>query len=357
LKKKSHFFLFFILIWTIILLAAGTYGLYKLSDFLSVYECCELAPVKAEFESSFCEDNLQSDALDSFIATLDNNVLSADGYREIIRSQLRGAMQLEKLTGESSSSKAVYRIVVEGTAVGKVVFEKDIPMPYGLYAWRQTGESYSFGYLLKSSSIEVPSDYTVSVNGYVLGGDYIVSRRGIEGYENTSRYTAGSSRELVTYSFTSMGEQSFAVRDEFGTAVAIESLTTDRFMQNCTAEQIQAVETLSRSFIDLYTNYSTGISYYYYYNQIKAICVPGSDIMTRLTNSLEGYEYSMRRPAEITALDIYRVSAINENEFLCDIRYTVDAKAGGEIITTDYDVRLIINASGGSYLVSVLTSN
>ena len=354
--KKSHAFLYFILIWTVLLLAAGTVGLYKLSDFLWVYESCELAPVKAEFEESFGEDNLDADALDAYISTLDCTVRTAEEYSEIIRSQLRGELLLEKITAESNTHKAVYRISVDGTAVGRVTFEKNVPMAYGLYAWQCTGESYSFGYLLETDTIEVPDSYTVSVNGRVLDGSYIVSEREIEGYENVSRY-AEPDRRLYTYSIESMGEQSIEILDEYGRSVSPGELGSDRFIDNCTDAQKEAISALGSNFIELYTNYSTGLNYYGYYYQLQNICVSGSDIMTRLTNSLDGYQYSMRRSAEISSMEIYRVSQVNSTQFICDIRYTVDANAYTEIITTDYDVRLVVEYVDGSYLVSVLTSN
>lgn len=355
--KKSHGYTVFLLLWTVLLLAAGLWGLYKLNDFLIVYEQCELAPVKARFEESYGEGNLVDAVLDSYVASLNGNIHSREEYSELIRSQLRGSMQLEKLGAESNSSRAVYRIAVNGTVVGRVVFEKTVPMPYGLFAWCCSSESYSFDYLFSTESIEAPSDYAVYVNGYALDETFVVSKRPVEGYSNVERYLGGSVRELYTYSVSAMGGQSFSVTDEFGREVPLQDLTAERFMQNCTPQQRSDLESLGRSFIELYTNYSTGLNYYYYYNQLMAICVPGSDISIRLTDSLEGYEYSMRRPAEIKAFDIYRVSAVNGSEFTVDVRYTVDANAYTEIIRTDYDVRLLIEQQGGRYLVSVLTSN
>lgn len=357
MKKKSRAYIYFILLWTFILLAAGVYGLYKLNDFLTVYEQCELAPVKAHFEESYSESNIPDGVIESYIASLDGNIHSAGEYREIILSQLRGDMQLEKLTGESGLSKAVYSIKVNGTAVGTAVFEKTVPMPYGLLAWRCSAESYSFDYLLETAEIEVPSDYTVYAGGSILDSGYVVSKRPVEGYENVLRYTGGISRELYTYSVNAMNPGSFTVYDEYGREVQPHELGTERFMQNCPANDRAAVEKLSEDFIRLYTNYSTGYQYLYYYEQLKLLCVQYSDIMTRLTQSLEGYGYSMRRTAEISAFDIYRVSAVNESEFICDVRYTVDANAYTEIISTDYDVRLLIEKTDGRYLVSVLTSN
>ena len=356
-KHSRRGYLIFILIWTLLLFAAGAFGLYKLNDFLTVYESCELSLVKEDFEQSFGPGNLPLEVVEQYAETLDTRVMTGEEYVSIILSQAQGSVELRKISGESSSTKAVYSIVVNDVPIGKAHFDKDVPMSYGLSAWRCSLQSYDFDYLFHDGEISVPDNYTVRVNGVTLDDSFIVDRRTVDGYDNVLRYLRADARELYTYRVNTMGTQVFDIEDEDGAPVAVEDLGTEFFMENCSDEQKEAISQLGRRFIEEYTSYSSGVGYYNHYNQLSKICVSGSDIMNRLANSLEGYAYAIRRQATIPAFEIYRISAVNDTEFICDIRYTVDANANSRIISTDYDVRLLIEYDGWNYLVSVLTSN
>lgn len=362
-------------LYAVVVLIAGVAGLRWLYGFLAAYQASydraqtlgeasvegSDSSVLSEFVNSFSAVNVRScPAVQEYVSTLDANLMDPDSYLDIIAKQAEGELSLNALPSMSNGMNAVYAVMVDGTQIGTVRFEKTKELDYGFKTWQYASENYDFSYLERECSISVPEGYSVSAYGKTLDASYIVNEEKMPQLSASEKYAPDNFIVplLITYSVRSIDNVVFTVSDGSGDKMGENEDPVEHFLNNCSESERKEITDFANMFLAKYKEFTTGKNYYSWYNELLNISVPHSDFAQRINAALEGYRLTKARTADMSTVIIYHIFKLDENTYFCDVTYTLTTNdtINEEPLVTDYDVRLVLNRTP-SLRISAMPSN
>jgi len=353
--KKTNKFVLAMVIYALIAVLAGIAGMKVLFGILEEYEAAaqasKLSLYVEDFKSGFGEDNLRNSTdTAEFIAELPRDIMSDEQYMDTILGKVMGELELEKNAKESSSSSVCYRMLLNGTPVGSVRFEKNIELGYGYLGWEKTEEHYDLSFLLRNEYILAPAGYSVKVNGVLLDESFVDSSEKIDVYENVRELVELEDPVLLTYNVNVIDDVKVDVYNDMGELVPEENRNKDGYIHMrhdiCPEEEAAAIRELAAKFAERFTDFSSGVgNLYSKKDQVMQCVVARSNLAKRLDAALDGYTHvhPLKYSFEMCQIDVYQVVKIDDENYFCDMRYSfeVDSETG-EHQTITNDVRLLI---------------
>lgn len=316
------------LIYALVFLAITGIGLGIFWDFMAAYEASRAKTTVNAYLQQLTEEHI-CDLSQTVIDQADRNIQTEEQSRQYIMDAI-GEITAAKKIKESTDTRQVYVLRTGTTVIGEFSIVSTDDGKYGFKPWKFEGESFDLTALNLFGApceVTVPSDHTVTVNGYTLGSEYITDEK--VPYEPIAEfYEDYDIPHRVTYSVAPiMGEMNVVITDPEGREVTFDENTDwTAYFHNCTEEEKTQLDAFASTFIDRYTAFtgSTRGSRYVYYNRLMAYVVPGSDFADRLWEALEGLAFGQTQGTKVVSIVTHHQVRLAENKYLCDVTYEVD---------------------------------
>ena len=291
---------------------------------------------------------------------------------EYVSPYFDAELKYVKDASKSSSGLETYVIKSGDTDIGRVTLEQNGEDLIKIHlfgstirTWNITAENYDFSFLSSiglgaSASITIPEDYSVSFNGVALDESYITDRNNkytdldfITDYGVTLPY-------MVTYTVTDyLGEPVFQIYDPDGNETDSYVSYEQRFLDNCSEnEKTELVDFLSR-YCEKYVAYMGSQRDYIYgnYNALVPYLLPDGDLARRILNSIDGMIWSNNKFNEIQDLTVNFCYKLDDDDYLCDVTYTVRTMgASGMYVTTANYYRIqVCRLNTGLYVYEMIS--
>lgn len=356
---KKRGFVKGMLIYAAVFLVILAVGLGVFWKYIAAYEASRpyntieayMAQLTGEYVCAHSEELLNS---------LDGNLQSREEAQTLICQKIDSGVTYAKKTSECSDTQIVYVLRCGSNVIGSVTMTPAQESSFGFYNWQVTQESFDLSCLLGSGiQVTVPSDFTVSVNGYTLDETYITNDQ-VHYSVLEEFYDEYDLPMMVTYETPAvLGTSEMVVTDENGQQIDLAE-QTDRnvFLHNCTDTECAELETFCGEFVTRYvafTGGSNGSEEYNYHNLMKYV-VADSELANRMFQALDGLTYAQSHGDKIAGITINHEVNLGNGRYLCDITYLVDTTGWEGVVQTTNNIQIIVVRTEDGLLVEALTS-
>ena len=220
--------------------------------------------------------------------------------------------------------------------------------------------SFDLSYLITGTvSTTAPSHYPVYVNGNLLTEEY-VTESSIEFAELEEFY---GDYELPTMSIyvagPCLGEINLTVTDPNGNEVVIDEQTDmNVFINNCTEEEVKALDTFTEAYIRSYVKFTSSVdgSNYENYANLTTYMVPNGKLAERMFDAIDGLYYAQSYADKIVSITINHRVNIGDGRYMCDVTYVVDTTGRAGVVQTTNNVKIIIVETNDGLKAEAMTS-
>lgn len=347
MKKKSKWigFLWFMLVYAFLIVAAACVGLKLLWDYIDNYE--KALPVHRidRYMESLDEAHIKKLAV-GFVSGLDKNVQTDAESYEVIFSCFEDGVEYRKLSSESSEDRIVYSIYNSERQLGTVSLVKH-PDGIGEDTWTIGEEDFDFSFLLNSTSFVIPENWSAYCGGRRLGVQYITDRNIEYPFLEELYGRHFMVPHLYKYEIGNyLGEIELSFMDPDGNMQPLAEITDGRAqMRLCSTAIDNKMRDFTYSFIPLYINClaNTSQNANANYSAISRLLVPGSDIDTRLRGAVYGQSFAQSRGIDLREMTINNVYDLGGGYYyLIDVSYTVDTYSDKGVSSSETNMLLVV---------------
>ncbi|MBQ7801616.1 MAG: hypothetical protein IJ375_04765 [Oscillospiraceae bacterium] len=358
--KKARWWLFWLLMFLYVaaFLGATVYGLKYLWSYLDAYEASRSKVALNDYMDHLTDAHICDMGI-AVMDQIDTNLQSEEECREIILESISGGVTYAKKSSECTDTRQVYVLRSGGQVIGQFAIESGAADEYGFTPWSFAEESFDFSFLVWNDTVSmtVPSDYSVSVNGHVLGEEYIIEDN--IHYEEVEAYYEDYDLPVkVTYQAGPfLGQLEMTASDPEGNpAVFDENTDWSQFYLNCSEEETKALDEFTAEFVERYVAFtgSNKNTRYGTYDQLIELVVADSDLASRLHAAIEGLQFGQSKGDEVVSITTHLQLRIEEGKYLCDVTYEVDTTGKEGVVRTSTSAKLtIVKTDSGLLLESM----
>ncbi len=345
-------------------LGAIALGMRALWNYLEAYEASRSYIAVEAYMQQLTAEHVSTYA-DDLISQVDHNIQSEDECRQAVLDALDGTFSYARKASECSDTSETYVLYCGEQEIGSFTIQAGEADKYGFAPWAYSGEEFDLSFLLTETELSAtaPEDCLVYVNGTLLDEEYITEILVMdydvfaEFYEEYDLpvYT------VVTYQVSGVffGDLTIEVTDADGNPYEYDpDADINALVDNCTEEEIAALESFTNTFIQRYVTYASSANQMAEanYYSVVALVVSGSDLAQRLRGALYGQMYTQSEGDELESVTINHLVNIGDGKYLCDVTYVVNTTGHEGEVQSTLSVKLIITQSGSSYLVEAMTS-
>ena len=346
-KKRASAFARGMVLYVLLFVLVAGLGLNFFYSFLENYEATRPNNVMADTMEKLTDAQI-GEMCGDFLASLNEDMTDADAIRAFAVEKVRAA-DFAKKVAQCTETETVYALKNEDGAFGTVRFTLGDNVFHDLLAnWQYAGGSVDFSDQLTQYDITVPSDYTVTVNGYPLDGKYISEER-VE-YAALKEYASDLELPyMVSYHVDGlMGEPAVTVLDAAGDPVAAERLSEEAYMDNCTPAEKEALNSFVKDYITAYFTYTSnttgasGINY----GRLAAMIVPDSDLINRVALAIGGLGFASYHEDELRGITVHSMMNLG-GIYFCDVTYDVATLSSAGITEYPNNTKLLVVENDG----------
>ena len=348
------------ILYAVIFLLIAAIGITVFWNFIDAYEQSRPMTAVNNFLTSL-SDEMICVASSDLVANLDSNIQSQEMAYSIICDQLSDQISVARKSGVSASTEQHYILRVGSTVIGQMTITPNGDGDFGFENWEVSRYSFDFTYLLSDPIyVTVPSDYTVKLNGVVLGQEYIceenVKYEALEPF-----YDQFALPTLNTYSANCfLGDLDFEIHDRYGNPVAIEeNMDLSIFLPECTPEMTEKINSFAKEFLHAYVVYtggSNGMSpAHNYYFVLYDYLLEDTDLTKRLYTAIDGLQYAQSNGDTIQEIQFHQVADLGNGRYYCDVTYIVETWGKSGAVETTNNLKLIILDTEDGLKVEAMT--
>lgn len=358
-KPRGLGFLCGMLIYAAVVLALVIYGLNFFWGYMAAYEASR-PYIAVDAYMELVTDDYICDRSSELIGQIDHNIQSEEDCRQVIKNALSEGITCAKKTSECTDDKMVYVLRSGKQVIGSFVMEHQGETVHGFTPWAVVEDSFDLSYLITGTvSTTAPSHYPVYVNGNLLTEDY-VTESGIEFEELEEFYGDYELPTMSTYlAGPCLGEIKLTVTDPNGNEVTIDEQTDmNIFVDNCTQEQITALDGFVNEYIKRYVTFTSSVNDARYENYASLVeyMVPESKLASRMFDAIEGLYYAQSYADEIVSITIHHRVDMGNGRYMCDVTYLVDTTGREGVVQTTNNVKIIIVETDDGLKAEAMTS-
>lgn len=357
-KKRGHRGFYWGLgIYAAVFLIAVVIGLAVLYTFLGAYENSRPQLATGGYLEALNPDYICEKSGD-ILSAVDQEIQSEEECREALGELVSGPYTCAKKLSECTDSQWVYTIRSGATVIGSVRIARQEQLAFGFSRWGVTGDEFDLsGLLSQPVSVEVPADYTVSVNGKALGDSHR-EETGIP-FEALAEFSDNENLPtLVRYKAGPvLGKAEITIRDAKGEAVD-PGATQEDFLNNCTQQELDDVTRATEGFLEAYVNYMSkrGDNTMGNLSALAGHLVPGGELLDRMRKAVDGLYWVSDRHASISDTQIHRISNLGGGRYLCDVTYTVSTRDYAGSMNAVSHLKLVFLQTDGGLKAELLQS-
>jgi len=255
------------------------------------------------------------------------------------KEYLQGLFQRAEVYKLSDSE---YQLIVDNRELGRVNIEQ-VKGRFGFDFWAVVEERYDISSWLNYSEVYLPFEYSIYVNGKLLGNEYISDN--IRPYEVLKEIYNDYPwlPKLTTYKFGPfLSECIVEVRD--GAGNTLENLDERCFLANCNDKVSSKIHDFSTEYIYSYMTFIGNVDgeQHKNYAALKPYIKPGGQLDGLMKQASKILYYANTTDWNLLGVELNLCSYLGESRYLADISYKTEITAlGAPEISTNH-ARLII---------------
>ena len=341
-KGIKHGYAKFLCAYIVIVLVLVGFGLSWLWGYAKEYELSQpdhaMDTVVDELNKNFWNNDMEAT-----IASMPHEAQTDDECAEVIKSMLQSGVTYKR--SGSTDTTISYNLHCDTGIFGSVVLCEDesYDSKYGMHPWKVQSESFDFSGLYSSVEVTIPASYSVSVNGYTLGKEYIIEDN-IE-YDILHDYYSSYSDlpTKVTYKFDDViGIVEPVITDPSGNVVTIDPDKDDsQFLIPCSSAETTELEGFVDRFAERYESFKSGaVDPTYGLQRLAGYTQPNSDLYNRFELMVDGLLWSHVTNFQLQSVTVNSVISFGGGNYLCDytVRITSDSPTGHHDDTLNYRI-------------------
>lgn len=345
-KKRLSRFAKGMMIYAGVFLVIVAIGLAFFWDYMQAYENSRPKVAIDAYMQSLTEEHI-CDLSQELIDQVDHNIQTQEQCRAYIMDAIDGISYAKK-SKECTDDRQVFVLRTGTKVIGEFSIVAKEEGKYGFTPWYFEQESFDLSALnLFGAGYQttVPSDHTVTVNGFALTDAYISDA--MIPYEQIEDYYADFELPYrVSYSVAPiMGELEVVITDADGNEVTFDENTDwTPYFHNCTEEEAKALDEFTEKYVNLYVTFtgSRRNSRYVNYNRLIAHVVKETDFAQRLWDAVEGLEFGQTQSYEIVSITPNHQVRLAEGKYLCDFSYEVDITGYNGVVRDYTNAKIIV---------------
>ena len=354
-RRKSRFGTGLI-IYVLVFLILTAVVLILFYDLLEAFELTRPYNAANAYENALRENGLSENALAS-LTGIDRKLQSDSAILAQAKDLLSEAVLVRSLA-KSAPDKQVYSVRAEGADIGTVTFRPTGEKKFNFRAFVPAEEEYDFSGWSESVTLQVPEDYTVSVNGVALDASYR-TESGVRYRTLQDYYDDYSSLPTLT-AYTSgnvLGKPEIAVTDRSGNVVPADELTEEHFLDTCSKEDRSRLSDFARNFVFNYVQFTADVGggHYLYYNEVRQMITQDSPLLDRMAQSLGSFGFTTTHSCTIVDDSVNICCPFGSGVYFVDYSYTTKTVGSGDAVEDSRNVRLVVEDSSGKLLVREMT--
>lgn len=357
-KKRMSGFAKGMILYVLLFVLVAALGLQFFYKFIETYEYTRENRVMERFVNSLNDEQIETMAA-GFTGKLNRELCDADEVRVFMAEKTADAAYLKKLS-ECTDSKTVYVLKTDGNVIGTVELTLGENVFHGLLSnWQPTAGELDFSAYVQEMELDVPADYTVEINGTVLGQKYVTDdsvEYGLleEFYENYDL-----PRMVKYHADGFVGDGNITVRDGTGNTVDASQLVEEYYTDNCSDAEKAALDEFLDAYIKAYMTYTSGANHLNWinYKSVTAMVVPDSELKFRIEQAIGGLGFASSHGDELKSITVNRYMNIGEGRYLCDVTYEVATIGQDGLHEYPNNTKiLIVTAADGGFLAEAMAS-
>lgn len=345
-KKRRWRWVFpcFLLLYALIFSGVAYFGLKDFWNYIDAYEQSRSYHAVDAYMEKLTPDYV-CEKSEELISQIDHHVQSEASCRQVIKDALSEGFTYFKKSSESTDEKIVYVLRSGKKVIGRFEIGQRGDAVHGFTPWEVISDSFDMSFLLADSiSVTVPHNSFVYVNGNLLTQDYITEDN-IPYTDIQEFYKDYSLPYMVTYEAGPfLTEATLSIKDTAGQELVLDENTDmNQFVDNCTGEEVQDLQTVVEGFVGSYVDFTSAKNNDSYGNFLKLsqYMVPNGALSSRMYNALDGLFWVSDRGAKVAGIDIHHFVNLGQDRYMCDVTYRVDTRTfSGEVQTTS-NVKII----------------
>lgn len=345
-KKGSSRFVLGMIIYALVFLIIAGAGLAFFWDYIAAYEASRPKVAIEAYMQNLTEEHI-CDLSQGLIDQVDHNIQTQEQCRAYIMDAIDGIAYAKK-SKECTATRQVFVLRTGGKVIGEFSIVARDDGKYGFTPWYFEQESFDLSALnLFGSGYEtvVPSDHTVTVNGFALTDAYITDE--MIPYEQIEDYYEDYALPYrVSYAVAPiMGELDVVITDSDNKEVTFDEHTDwTAYFHNCSEEEAKELDEFTARYLDLYITFtgSRRNSRYINYERLIKYIVKESDFATRLWDAVEGLEFGQSQSNKIVSVTSNHQVRLAEGKYLHDFSYEVDITGYNGVVRDYTNAKIII---------------
>jgi len=353
--KKTAFSRFAkgMLIYAAVFLLVAAAGLAVLWDFMEAYESSRPKTAIDAYMQNLTEEHI-CDLSQEVIDRVDHNIQPEQQARAYIMDAV-GEITCAKKVKECTADRQVFVIRSGATVIGEFSITTGEEGKYGFMPWNLEKESFDISTLNLFGSeyqVTVPSDHTVTVNGFPLDDTYITNPKvpyePIEDYYDTYDIPY-----RVTYAVQPVfGEMDVVITAPDGSEATFDENTDwTPYFHNCTEEEREALDVFMQEYVERYTSFtgSSSGSRYVYYRRLIEYVVPETDFADRLWEAIEGLAFGQTQGNKVVSVTTHHQVRLAEDTYFADVTYEVDTIGYKGTVRTTTNAQVVIKRTDAGW--------
>lgn len=349
--RKTSAFLRGMVIYAVVFLSIMGIGLVLFWNYMAAFEASRPHIAIDAYMESLTEEHIVN-LSQNLIDEVDHRIQPEDQCRAYLLDTIDDISYAKK-SSECSDTRQVFVLKAGGTVIGEFSIVSQKPDRFGFTPWVFEKESFDLRVLdplVAEHYVTVPSDHNITVNGIRLDTSDItdpkVPYEGIEEF-----YEDYELPYRVTYRVpTVMGQLAPVITNAEGNEVVFDEHTDwTPYYHNCTAEETQALNEFTATYVSRYVAFTgsrKNTRENNYWRLLKCV-VRGSDFAQRLAAAVEGLEFGQSQRDKVVSLVSNHQVRLEEGRYLCDITYEVDTTGRKGVVRTTINAKLIVVRTDG----------
>ncbi len=353
-KRRSRLPLVMLII-AVLFLAATAAALQQFYKYLAAYEESRPAGVVDRYLAAMTDADVDTLSRDT-VSALNPDLMPEEDSFAMIRELVYSASPVRSRSA-GDGDDLYYLLRADGVTLGKLRLTDQGDGAFGFPNYTVTPCDFDFSFLCSSKEVTVPESWTVLCNGVALGPDRIVKDSipfalleefyGDEALSLPCMCTYNTGLYLV--------EPEIRVTDPSGETV--DTLTEERFTDNCSPEDREELTELADRFLRAYILYSSNVdgNYSGNYFRMAEMIVPGSTLQKRMRYAVAGLTWAGSRGEELQSVEYRHFMDLGNGYYLCDLSYDNASLGVRGWVTTTNNLKLVM-VRGEKLLVTAMSS-
>lgn len=333
------------LIYAVVFLTIAFAGLAVFWDFMEAYELSRPGTAIDDYMQNLTQMHI-CDSSQELLDRIDGNIQPLEQSRAYLMDAIGEITCAKKVRG-SNAARQIFVLRSGDTVIGEFSIVTGEAGKYGFAPWVLESESFDLtGLDLFGSGyqVTVPSDHTVTVNGYALDGQYITEEK-IPYEPIADYYDRYDIPYRVTYAVEPVfGEMDVRITDPDGNEVTFDDNTDwTPYFHNCTAEEKELLDSFTETFVEAYTSFtgSSSGSRYIYHKRLMQHVLPDTDFADRLYEAIEGLAFGQTQGNKVVSITTHHQVRLAEGTYLSDVTYEVDTIGHKGTVRTTTNAQII----------------